>query len=406
MTNIYRQDFPILKRTFYDKPFAYLDSAATTQKPQSVIDAVGRYYSHGNANVHRGIYRLSEEATKAYDSGRQAVRSLINADKVEEIIFTRGTTESINLVASSFGQAFVKAGDEILISTMEHHSNIVPWQILCDQRGATLKVIPMSDDGVLDLDAYKKLLTSKVKIVGVTHISNALGIVNPVEKMIELAHAVNIPVLIDGAQAVPHQAVDVTALDCDFYAFSAHKMYGPTGIGVLYAKEKWLEQMPPYQGGGDMIHTVSFEKTTYAPLPLKFEAGTPNMAGVAGLEAAINYINSVDYVALMAHERTLYAYAEQQLAEVEGLRIIGKAPEKRSVISFVMDGVHPHDLSTILDQEGVAIRAGHHCAMPLMKRLGLAATARMSLGIYSDQSDIDRLCVGLHKAVELFCGSK
>ena len=402
MTENYRDDFPILKRTFYDKPFAYLDSAATTQKPQSVIDAIGRYYSHGNANVHRGIYRLSEEATKAYNSARLAVRSFINADKTEEIIFTRGTTDAINLVASSFGERFINAGDEILISTMEHHSNIVPWQLLCERKGATLKIVSMSDDGVIDLAMYKKMLTPNVKIVGVTHVSNALGIVNPIKKMIELAHAVNIPVLIDGAQAVPHMPVDVATLDCDFYAFSAHKMYGPTGVGVLYGKEKWLSQMPPYQGGGDMIHIVSFEKTTYAPLPHKFEAGTPNMAGVAGLEAAINYMNSVGYDYIVSHERELYAYAKQKLSAIPGLHIIGNTPEMISVISFVMDDVHPHDLSTILDQEGVAVRAGHHCAMPLMNRLNVAATARLSLGLYTNQSDIDQLCDGLHKAQTLF----
>lgn len=397
-----KSEFPILAREFYQQPLTYLDSAATTQKPQCVIDAVSRYYSHGNANVHRGIYKLSEEATKAYEAGREAVRSLLNAGSTAEIIFTRGTTESINLVASSYGQAFVKAGDEIVISTMEHHSNIVPWQLLCERTGAKLKVIPMSDDGVLDIDAYKKMLNSHVKMVGVVHVSNALGVVNPVKDMIALAHQHNIPVLIDGAQAVPHMPVDVVDLDCDFYAFSAHKMYGPTGIGALYAKKSWLEQMPPYQGGGDMIKMVTFEKTEYSSVPHKFEAGTPNMAGVAGLEAAIAFLKRVGFDSIVEQERELYAYARQQLQSISGLKIIGNAPQQVGALSFIIDTVHPHDLSTILDQQAIAIRAGHHCAMPLMQRLKLAATARASFGIYNEKSDIDRLCEGLNKAVGIF----
>lgn len=400
----YKAEFPILNREFYQQPLVYLDSAATTQKPHEVIQAVSRYYSYANANVHRGIYKLSEEATKAYELSRQAVRRLLNAAGAEEIIFTKGTTESINLVASSYGQAFIKAGDEIVISTLEHHSNIVPWQLLCERSGATLKIIPMSDEGVLDLDAYKKLLTPRVKLVGLVHVSNALGVVNPIKAMIKIAHEGEIPVLIDGAQAVPHMPVDVIDLDCDFYAFSSHKMYGPTGVGVLYAKRIWLEKMPPYQGGGDMIKTVTFEKTVYSELPHKFEAGTPNMAGIAGLEAAINFINRIGYEYIVNHERELYAYAREQLTQISGLTIIGEAPQQIGALSFTLDAVHPHDISTILDQHAIAIRAGHHCAMPLMKRLALAATARASFGIYNSKSDIDRLCEGLKVAVEMFSG--
>lgn len=402
MTQSYRDDFPILKREFYGKPLAYLDSAATSQKPQSVIEATLRYYSHDNANVHRGIYRLSEEATQVYEQARLGLQMFLRAKKHQEIIFTKGTTESINLVASSFGDVFVQEGDEILISAMEHHSNIVPWQLLALRKKAQLKVIPVSDDGIIDLDAYQALLTNKVKIVALVHVSNVLGIVNPIKKMIEMAHAINIPVLIDGAQALPHIPVDVIDLDCDFYAFSAHKMYGPTGIGGLYAKEKWLEKMPPYQGGGDMISRVTFDKTDYNVLPHKFEAGTPNMAGAAGFLAAIDYVNSVGFDTILAHEKELYAYAEIALEKVPGLKIIGEAPHKVSVISFVLDGIHPHDIATILDQEAVAIRAGHHCAMPLMDRLGLVSTVRMSFGIYSNRDDIDRLCTGLLKTVEMF----
>lgn len=397
-----RSQFPILSRTFYHKPLAYLDSAATTQKPQCVIEAISDYYSSYNANVHRGIYALSEESTKLYEEARQQVCSFVNAQSASEIIFTKGTTESINLVASSFGQVFVQAGDEILVSTMEHHSNIVPWQLLCERTGATLKVIPISDEGVIDLDTYKKMLNPRVKIVGVVQVSNALGIVNPVKEMIALAHEQAIPVLIDGAQAVPHMSVDVMDLDCDFYVFSAHKMYGPTGVGVLYAKQKWLEAMPPYQGGGDMIKTVTFEQTDYNAPPSRFEAGTPNMAGVIGLKAAIDFMQRLGIEHIAEHEKTLYHYAEQKLQAVPGLHIVGTAAHKAGAVSFVLDAVHPHDISTILDQHAVAIRAGHHCAMPLMKRLGLAATARASFGVYNTFSDIDRLCDGLNAAVEMF----
>ncbi len=398
----YRADFPILSRQFYNQPFVYLDSAATTQKPQCVIDAVSHYYTHANANVHRGIYRLSEEATEHYESARSAVQSFLNADSVESIVWTRGATESINLVANSYGQRFVQAGDEIVISTMEHHANIVPWQMLCERTGAILKVIPMSDAGVLDLEAYQRLLTKRVKMVALVHVSNALGTLNPIKDMIAMAHTLNIPVLIDGTQAVPHLRVDVVDLDCDFYVFSSHKMYGPTGVGVLYAKPHWLERIPPYQGGGDMIRMVTFDKTEYARAPHKFEAGTPNMAGIAGLKAAIGYLNHIGYAAIMAHEGDLYAYAQAQLAAIPGITIIGTAPHKMGALSFISDTVHPHDISTILDQHAVAIRAGHHCAMPLMQRLKVAATARMSFGLYNQRSDIDALCAALTVAVELF----
>lgn len=403
MTN-FKNDFPILKRRFYDKTFTYLDSAATTQKPQQVIDAINYYYTHENANVHRGIYRLSEESTARFEAARRSVQHLLNAQKFCEIVFTSGTTESINLVAASFGQAFVNEGDEIIISAMEHHSNIVPWQLLCQRSGAKLKVIPIDDSGVLDLSAFKAMLNSRVKLVSIVHVSNVLGVVNPVKEIIDMAHGANIPVLLDGAQALPHMAVDVQSLDCDFYAFSSHKMYGPTGMGGLYAKERWLEQMPPYQGGGDMIRIVSYEASTYNELPHKFEAGTPNMAGAAGLDAAIQYLLSIGYDAITLFENELYHYAESQLAQVPGLRIIGEASQKAGALSFVMKDVHPHDLSSILDHEAIAIRAGHHCAMPLMNRLGLAATARVSFGVYNDKSDIDRLVAGLHKALALFVG--
>ena len=398
----YRNDFPILQREFYGKALAYLDSAATSQKPQAVINAMSHYYEHDNANVHRGIYRLSEDATALYEDARLVVREFLQAKDTREIIFTKGTTESINLVASSFGDAFVHEGDEILISAMEHHSNIVPWQLLCQRKKATLKIIPITDEGVIDLTAYKKLLTERVKIVALVHVSNVLGIVNPIKKMIAMAHAVNIPVLIDGAQALPHMPVNVVDLDCDFYAFSAHKMYGPTGIGGLYGKEKWLLQMPPYQGGGDMISRVTFSKTDYNVLPHKFEAGTPNMAGAAGLLAAIHYVTAIGFDAIQKHERELYAYAETELQKIPGITLIGQAPDKVSVISFTLKDVHPHDIATILDQEAVAIRAGHHCAMPLMDRLGLVSTVRLSLGIYNNRADIDRLCAGLLNVIRLF----
>lgn len=397
-------DFPILTRQCRGKRLAYLDSAATTQKPQVVIDAIANYYQTSNANVHRGIYALSEEATALYEGARATVQRFIGAADCKEVVFTKGTTESINLVAQAFLQSQLKSGDEVIISTQEHHSNIVPWQMVCEQSGATLKVIPIDDNGVLDIDAYASMLSDKVKLVSIVHISNTLGIVNPVEKIIALAKEKHIPVLIDGAQALPHMTVDVQALGCDFYVSSAHKMYGPTGIGLLYAKQPWLEKLPPYQGGGDMIHTVSFEKTTYNIPPYKFEAGTPNMAGAVGFAAAINYIEQMGFESIQATEHRLYQYAQSILSAVPGFRQIGVADRQLSVISFEIADIHPHDISTLLDQAGVAIRAGHHCTMPLMQRLKLPATARMSLGVYNTEQDIDQLAEGLHAAIKLFNG--
>ncbi len=391
-----RADFPILQA-----PLVYLDSAATSQKPLAVIEAESQYYLKSNANVHRGIYALSQEATGLYEAARQTTRHFLNAKHNHEIIFTRGTTESINLIAYSYGH-FINAGDEILISAMEHHSNIVPWQVLCAQKQAKLVVIPILEDGTLDLISYQNSLNERTKLVSITHVSNALGTINPVKLMIDFAHELNIPVLIDGAQAVPHLEVDVQALDCDFYVFSAHKLYGPTGVGVLYAKENWLEKMPPYQTGGDMILQVSFEKTDYNVLPYKFEAGTPNIAGVVGLGAAITYLQQFPMSLIMEQEAALLRYATGQLESLPGLKIIGTSEHKCAVISFVMEAAHPHDISTILDDSGIAIRAGHHCAMPLMHCLNVSATARMSLGIYSNQEDVDRLIIGLHRVIELF----
>lgn len=397
-----RQDFPLLKQRIHGKPLVYLDSGATTQKPQSVIDMVSHYYCHDNANVHRGIYALCERATTAYEEARKKIKNFINAAHTHEIIFTRSATESINLVASSFGFLQVKNGDEVLISAMEHHSNIVPWQILCERVGAKLKVIPLRDDGTLDLEAYQKLLTKRTKIVALIHISNVLGTINPVKRMIQLAHQNNTPVLIDGAQAAPHTAIDVQDLDCDFYVFSSHKLYGPTGVGVLYGQSKWLEAMPPYQGGGDMISRVSFEKTEYNVPPHKFEAGTPNMAGVIGMGAAIDYVAAIGFEKIHDHENALLRYATDQLKQISGLKIIGDTPDKAAVISFIMTQAHPHDIATILDSEGIAIRAGHHCAMPLMECLNLPATARVTFGIYNTFDDVDRLVDGLYRVINLF----
>ncbi|MCH9643721.1 MAG: cysteine desulfurase [Gammaproteobacteria bacterium] len=397
-----RKQFPLLQQLEYGKPLVYLDNAATTQKPQCVIDSVNYYYEHDNANVHRGIYALSERATAKYEATRQAVRNFINAKRNHEIIITAGTTASINLVADTFGRRFVKSGDEVVISTMEHHSNIVPWQQLCKQVGATLKVIPMFDDGTLDVEAYERLLTDKTRIVALTHMSNVLGTINPIKQMIDIAHERHIPVFVDGAQAVAHVEVDVEALDCDFYAFSSHKMYGPTGVGILYGKTEWLEIMPPYQMGGDMIKTVGFDHTEFNVLPHKFEAGTPNVAGVVGLGDAIHFLEQFDPEELIAAEHELLTYASEALSSVKGLRIIGTAEQKSSVISFVMQDAHPHDISTILNDDGIAIRAGHHCAMPLMGRLGVAATARLSLGIYNNRQDVDRVVAALHNVLNVF----
>ena len=398
-----RQDFPILDQAVHGKPLVYLDNAATSQKPRRVIDAISGYYLTINANVHRGVHTLSQRATDAFDGAREKVRRFLNAREAREIVFVRGATEAINLVAHSFGARF-KPGDEILITALEHHSNIVPWQMACQRSGALLKVVPMNDAGELDLNAYARLLGPRTQLVAATHVSNALGTVNPVRQMIELAHAQNIPVLLDGAQAAPHAHVDVQALDCDFYAFSGHKLYGPTGIGVLYGKAALLEAMPPWQGGGEMIRQVAFEKTTYNELPYKFEAGTPDISGAIGLGAAIDYLEEIGLDAIAAHEHALLEYATAAALEVPGLRVVGTAEEKAGILSFVLEGVHPHDIGTILDHEGVAIRTGHHCAMPVMERLGLPATARASFALYNTTQDVDALIAAIRKARKVFHG--
>ena len=401
-TQRWRTDFPILEMNVHGKPLVYLDNAATTQKPLSVIEAESHYYRNDNANVHRGVHALSQRATDAFEAARVKIQHLVNAASPDEIIFVRGTTEAINLVAQSYGRSRFKAGDEIILSQMEHHSNIVPWQILCQQTGANLRIIPVNGAGELELEAYKRLLGPRTKLVAVTHVSNALGTINPVKFFIECAHAYNVPVLLDGAQAIVHLPVDVQALDCDFYAFSGHKLYGPTGIGALYGKAALLDAMPPYQSGGDMIRSVSFEGTTYNTLPYKFEAGTPNIAGVIGLGAAVDYVTSIGFDTLAAHEQELLAYATQSVADVPGLRIIGTAREKTSILSFMLEGVHPHDIGTILDREGVAIRAGHHCTMPLMERFGVSATARASFALYNTRMEVDKLVAAIHQVNEVF----
>ncbi|MCG3165873.1 MAG: Cysteine desulfurase [Bacteroidia bacterium] len=397
-----RKDFPILSRKVNGKHLVYFDNAATSQKPQPVIDATNKYYSFENANIHRGVHTLSQEATSAYEVVREKVRAFINADKSYEIIFTKGTTDSINLVASTFGRTHVGEGDEVLISAMEHHSNIVPWQMLCEEKKAKLKVIPINENGELLMDEYKKLLSSKTKIVAVAHISNSLGTINPVKEIIALAHEKNIPVLIDGAQAIHHEKVDVQYLNCDFYVFSAHKMYGPTGVGVLYGKEELLNAMPPYQGGGDMIKTVTFEKTTYNELPHKFEAGTPNIAGGIAFGAAIDYINSLGVENISAYEHELTSYALQQLNNVPGIKFIGKAKERASVISFLLDNIHPYDAGVILDKMGIAVRTGHHCTQPLMDRFRIPGTVRASFSFYNTKEEVDTLVKGLHKVIDMF----
>ncbi|MDP3775920.1 MAG: cysteine desulfurase [Gemmatimonadales bacterium] len=397
-----RTDFPILQERVHGKPLVYVDNGATSQKPRQVIDAISRYYATENANVHRGVYWLSEHATALYEGAREKARRFVNAREAREIIFVRGTTEAINLVASSFGRANLSAGDEVLVTAMEHHSNIVPWQLICGERGARLRVIPMDQRGVLCVDEVPKLLGPKTKLVAMVHVSNSLGTINPVKEIVALAHARGIPVLVDGAQAAPHLPIDVQDLDCDFYTVSGHKMFGPTGIGVLYGKAERLDSMAPYQGGGDMIRSVTFEKTTYAPLPAKFEAGTPHIAGAVGLGAAIDYLAALDWQQLAAHEADLLAYATGSLAQVTGLRLIGTAPHKASVVSFVMDGVHAHDVGTIVDQEGVAIRTGHHCTQPVMDFFGVPATARASFAFYNDRDDVDRLVEAVKKVREVF----
>ncbi len=396
-----RQDFPILAQQINGHRLAFLDSAASSQRPQSVIDAVRHYDEHDHANVHRGVHTLSHRATEAYEGAREKVRHFINAASTREIVFTRGTTDSINLLAASLGQS-INPGDEIVISHLEHHSNIVPWQMLCERSGAALKVAPISERGELVMEEYLALLGPRTRLVAVAHVSNALGTVNPVDKIIAAARERNIPVLIDGAQAVPHQPVDVAALDCDFYAFSGHKMFAPTGIGVFYAREEWLERLPPYQGGGDMILTVSFAGTTYNDLPYKFEAGTPNISGAIGLGTAIDYLLAVGMDKIQAHETALLDYATRTISDVEGLQIVGTARHKAGVLSFNLDGIHPHDLGTVLDQQGVAIRTGHHCAMPVMEFFNIAGTARASLALYNCQQDIDQLLDSLQLAIRMF----
>lgn len=396
-----REDFPILKRKVGGKPLVYLDNAATTQKPRVVIEAIRRYYTTSNANVHRGVHALSDRATRAYEEARARAARFLNARSDREIVFVRGATEAINLVAQSFARPLLERGDEVLITVMEHHSNIVPWQMACAHTGAALKVVPVNGAGELDLAAYEERLSPRTRLVAVTHVSNALGTVNPVREMIGMAHERNIPVLVDGAQAAPHMKVDVSELGCDFYAFSCHKVYGPTGIGVLYGKREHLEAMPPYQGGGDMILRVTFEKTTYNEVPYKFEAGTPNIAGAVGLSAALDYLDGIGREVVAAHERELLDYATEKVGKIPGVRLVGTAREKAGILSFVMEGVHPHDLGTVLDHEGVAIRSGHHCAMPLMDALGLPATARASFGVYNTRFEVDALVEGIWKAREV-----
>jgi cysteine desulfurase/selenocysteine lyase len=397
-----RAEFPILNRAVNGRPLVYLDSAATSQKPRTVLEAITRYYECDNANIHRGVHYLSQRATEGYEAARETVRQFVNAADASGIIFVRGATEGINLVAQSYGRTHVRSGDEVLVTALEHHSNIVPWQLLCEEKGARLRVVPIHDNGELALDAFASLLTPRTKIAAVAHVSNALGTINPVRQIVQMAHGHGIPVLVDGAQAVPHLAVDVQALDCDFYVFSAHKVYGPTGIGVLYGKSALLEAMPPYQGGGDMIRSVTFEKTTYNNLPHKFEAGTPDISGVIGLGAALEYMNRLGLDNIAAHEHDLLADATRALSEIPGVRLIGTAREKAGVLSFVMEGIHPHDIGTILDQEGIAIRTGHHCAQPLMERFEVPATARASFGMYNTQGEVRALVKGLHRVREVF----
>ncbi|MCM8566630.1 cysteine desulfurase [Thauera linaloolentis] len=392
----------MLSRTVHGRRLVYLDNGATTQKPLAVVEAERRFYLESNANIHRGVHWLSQHATELYDAARATVQRFINAAHADEIVFTRGTTEAINLVAQSWGRAELRAGDEILVTAMEHHSNIVPWQLLCEQTGAVLKVVPVSDAGELDLNAFDALLTSDTQLVAITHVSNALGSINPVAELTARAHAAGAVVLVDGAQAVAHQAVDVQAIGCDFYAFSGHKLYGPTGIGALYGRGRILRAMPPWQGGGDMIRTVSFERSTWADAPQRFEAGTPNIAGAIGLAAAIDYVQDIGLERIAAHEHALLDHATAALGAIRGVRLVGTARHKAGILSFLVDGIHPHDLGTILDAEGVAIRAGHHCAMPLMTRLGIPGTARASLAMYNTTADIDALTAAIGKAQDLF----
>jgi len=397
-----RENFPVLNQRVHDHPLVYLDNAATTQKPQMVLDAMNQFYQEDNSNIHRGVHELSERSTRHYEAARVKLQKFINAADWREIIFVRGVTEGINLVAYTYGRRHVQAGDEIVISAMEHHSNIVPWQILCEEKQAILRIAPINQRGELLLDEFEKLLNPRTKLVSVVHISNALGTINPVAEITRIAHRHGVPVFIDGAQAVAHMKVDVQALDCDFYALSGHKMFGPTGIGVLYGKAALLDKMPPYQGGGDMIRNVTFAKTTYNELPYKFEAGTPNIAGTIGLGAAVDYLNGIGLDRVAAYEHDLLDYGTQQLERIPGLRIIGTAREKASVLSFVLEGVHPHDVGTILDREGVAVRTGNHCAQPVLEWFGVPATTRASIAFYNTRQDIDALVAGIAKVKEIF----
>ncbi len=397
-----RADFPVLQQLVNGKPLVYLDNGATSQKPQAVIDELVRYYTTENANVHRGVHTLSQNATEDYENARAKLRALLNAADDHEIIYTSGTTQSINIVAQSYGRQNIGEGDEIIVSNMEHHSNIVPWQMLCEEKGAVLRVVPIDDAGELLMDEYERMLSPRTKLVSITHVSNALGTILPVEQIIELAHAQGVPVLLDGAQAVPHMAVDVRKLDCDFYVFSGHKLFGPTGTGVLYGKTELLDAMPPVQGGGEMIKSVTFEKTIYNDLPYKFEAGTPNIAGAVGLGAAVDYVQSVGYETFAAHEDELLEYGTKALESIGGLRIIGTSPRKAGILSFVIDNIHPHDIGTILDAEGIAVRTGHHCAQPVMQRFQIPATARASLAMYNTKEDIDALVRGIDRVIEVF----
>jgi len=397
-----REDFPILGQMVHGKPLVYLDNAATSQKPLAVIEAERRFYLEDCANIHRGVHLLSERATKAYEEVRVKIQQLLNAPEAKQIVFVRGTTEAINLVVSSYARRNLQPGDEVVITAMEHHANIVPWQMLREEKGIALRIAPINDRGELVFEEFEKLLGPRTRFVSVTHVSNVLGTINPVREMVQAAHRLNIPVLVDGAQAAPHMKIDVQQLECDFYAFSSHKVFGPTGVGALYGKLRLLESMPPYQGGGDMISSVSFEKTTYNTVPYKFEAGTPNIAATIGLGAAIDYVNSLGIENLARHEHELLVYATEKLSQIPGVRIIGTAREKASVVSFVLDGVHPHDIGTVLDQEGIAVRTGHHCAQPLMERFKVPATARASLAFYNTKEEIDTLVEAIEKAKQIF----
>ena len=397
-----RKDFPILSKTIYNKPLVYLDNAATTQKPLSVIEAMNNEYLNVNSNVHRGVHWLSQQATELHESARETLRKFINAKSTNEIIFTRGTTESINLVASSFVEGFMNAGDEVIVSEMEHHSNIVPWQLQMARKGIALKVAPIDDEGNLDMEAFKKLFSERTKLVSIAHVSNVLGTVNPIDEIIQFAHSQGVPVLVDGAQSAPHFAIDVQAMDCDFFALSGHKMYGPTGIGVLYGKEEWLDRMPPYQGGGEMIETVSFDKVTFEKPPLKFEAGTPDYVATHGLATAVDYLLDLGMDNIQKHEAMLTKYAMEQLSTIKDIRFIGTPRQKDAVVSFLVGDIHPFDLGTLLDRLGIALRTGHHCAQPLMQRLGIQGTVRASFGLYNTKTEVDALVSGIEKVVTMF----